>query len=187
MIGVAEDSDKTAEASTTAENAPETVAVADGAPKPAEDLAWSIADNAPSVKLRHPLSPELKILLSTVGVGAVALAAFVAGQHMMKQRATTAPSSARTVTVTAPPPAAATTTTRPDDAYFMQLVDHDKLPHGDVRSTTGEGLALCRLMKYGESEVQAAAEARNTQKLTQQQAEFFVADAIVAYCPHAGM
>jgi hypothetical protein len=42
-------------------------------------------------------------------------------------------------------------------------------------------------MKYGESEVQAAAEARNTQKLTQQQAEFFVADAIVAYCPHAGM
>jgi hypothetical protein len=115
------------------------------------------------------------------GVAAIVIVGSI--HHGHGDRAATATPSASVA-----PPSPATPASRADDQLFLRLLKKDDLL-GDPEAAPGAGVGVCRLINAGEKPGQVAIDLKNdpAHQWTLQQAEFFVADAIVAYCPHAGL
>ncbi|GJO17868.1 hypothetical protein NJB1507_08380 [Mycobacterium marinum] len=122
--------DDSATDDTAAAAAPEdaTAVVPDVARTEAAELAWSDeagvdAESAAVTDGRRPLSRSLKLLLGSVGIGAVALAAFVIGHRQVATReaALETPRAATTTFQAAPPSQATSPTTPPTSVALPAL------------------------------------------------------------------
>lgn len=77
---------------------------------------------------------------------------------------------------------------RPDDATFLALLIGDGIPLDDDTAIAA-GASVCRSISRGEKPADVAIDVQNApgNGLSDEQVESFVADAITAYCPHAGL
>jgi uncharacterized protein DUF732 len=98
-----------------------------------------------------------------------------------------------TGTAPAPPPAPGTfaaTPMRDDDRAFFASLNRDRFPYraGTENNAIAAASNVCQMVRQGYD--LGYVESRMTPPhapYTQRQAELFVADALAAYCPHAGM
>lgn len=75
---------------------------------------------------------------------------------------------------------------RPDDAFFIELLTKDGLKPADPRKAIAAGVAKCWEIQNGTTRGRAALNAQDA-GLSYDEAVKFTADAISAYCPHAGL
>ena len=187
----------------------ETAVVPDAARTEAAALAWSVEDAAPELDEepaaeRRPLPRPLVGLLAAVCLGALALAAFVVGQHHGPGRAsgpaTTAasspatpapPSSPSPPAVAAPPPAPAPAPSSPTpaparsgpDAKFLAYIRDYGVPY---RSGDADAIASAHEVCRALATRTPAEEAGTVQRAvgwTYEQSASFVAGAVGYYCP----
>lgn len=160
----------------------------------AELLAWS-DDTVPATRVedRRPLPRALKLLLCIVGVGAVGVGAFLVGGQ---QRQPSAPVpgpilSPSTITVTALAPTSAVTAPPgpSDDQRFLAMLSRDGVRRPvSVPDAIAMAADVCRMVQHGDDlgYIESWMEPPHG-VYTQNESEAFVADALTAYCPHAGM
>jgi Protein of unknown function (DUF732) len=85
-------------------------------------------------------------------------------------------------------PSPAPTPARTDDRNFLAMLRQDGFHPELMNSATAAGAQVCRMINSGETPTQVVkALAAPPTQYTYQQTELFVADAMSAYCPHAGM
>lgn len=165
------------------------------APAPAEPLAYeseTVADDALTERYTWRRTwLNAGVLLFCGGLAAAALGFGVwawrlqGHPHPGPPAAASSSTPATSAASPAVPPTEAPSPMPVKDRLFKQLLDKDQL-HFSPEAIGAAG-AICRQIESGQTPGHVAVQMAQNTDWSQQQADWFVADAMTAYCPHAGM